>query len=80
MGLLMLAVLAIDFLIIVIAMAATAIVSVIGGGILLYAGIKRKEKPPIPVICIVLGAIMIVFSLFLMFFCSLPALAVFTSI
>ena len=69
MLLLILAVLAIYYVIIVIAVAATAIASVIGGGILLYAGFKRKAKPPVSVMFIVFGSVMIVFSLFFIFWC-----------
>lgn len=61
-----------------IAIAVTAISSAVGCGILLYAGIKRKAKPPISVIFIVFGAVMIVFSLFLLFLILSAALAFFT--
>lgn len=66
MGFLILAAVAIDFFIIAtIAMVVIATYSAVGGGILLYSGIKRKAKPPVSVIFIVFGAIMSVFSLFL---------------
>lgn len=69
---------AIFMVIAAIATAATVISSAVGGGILLHAGIKRKAKPPIFVIFIVFGAVMIVFSLFLMFYLVSATLAFFT--